>query len=224
MKKDRVYSFLFLGNSYTYYNELWDVFRKVCAGAGYSVTVDHVNCRYLDELLDAQYECCGQFQEKMDTQKYDYVFMQEQSLRPILHYDLFENAATAISEKVRKNGASCVFYQTWGRKTGSADLTANHLTNESMTKSLAEAYRKAGAKLNIPVSPAGKAFYQIYTTHPEIELYFPDLTHPTKYGTYLAALCHFATVTGESPAEVTYNGDLSEEQAALLKQTAEHKE
>lgn len=221
MTKGRTYSFLFLGNSYTYYNQLWDMFQKVCESAGYPVTVDHVNCRYLDELLDSQFECCEQFEERLSTQKYDYVFLQEQSLRPILNYDLFENAVTAISQKINKNGASCVLYQTWGRKTGSPDLTANNLTNESMTQYLAESYQKAGNKHSIPVSHAGDAFYRVYTSHPEIELYFPDNTHPTAAGTYLAALCHFATVTREHTLAVMYNCEFKEDEAALLKKAAD---
>lgn len=223
MKKDRIYFFLFLGNSYTYYNELWDVFQKAASSAGYSVTVDSVTHGgyYLDQLADPLNPYGAQVEEKLSAQKYDYVFLQEQSTCPLLNNNRFESGAKALLEKIKQNGAACILYQTWGRKTGSNDLTANNWTNESMTRDLAAAYRKLGAKLNIPVSPVGTAFYQIYTAHPEIELYNPDRTHPSAAGTYLAALCHFAVVTGERPTTVSYHGGFSEEQAAFLKRAAD---
>lgn len=224
MTKDRIYSFLFIGNSYTFYNNLWDVFQKIAADAGYSVTVDNVTCGgyYLDQHADPQNPYGAQIEEKLSSQKYDYIFLQEQSLCPILNYTRFENGATALAEKIKKNGATGIFYQTWGRKTGSKNLTENNWTNESMTKDLATEYQKVGAKLNIPVSPVGTAFYQIYITHPEIELYTPDMSHPSAIGTYLAALCHFAVVTGEHATSVIYNCELNEEQATLLKQAADN--
>lgn len=222
IKKDHTYSFLFIGNSYTYYNEVWSFFQKISSSVGYTFEVDHVTHGgyYLDQFADIQDEYGAQVEEKLSSQKYDYVFLQEQSLCPILNNARFESGATVLLEKIKKNGAACILYQTWGRKTGSDDLAANNLSNESMTRILAEAYRELGEKLHLPVSPAGTAFYQIYTTHPEIELYNPDLTHPSAIGTYLAALCHFALVTGEDPTVVTYDGELDAKTAALLKQAA----
>ena len=156
MTKDRTYSFLFIGNSYTYVNELWEVFRKAAESAGYSVTVDSVTCGgyYLDFLADPGDLYGAEVAKKLDSQKYDYVFVQEQSMCPILDYARFERGAKALYEKIKENGAQFVFYQTWGRKTGSGDLASLKLTNESMTRALAEAYQKLGAELNVPVSPA----------------------------------------------------------------------
>ena len=53
-----------------------------------------------------------------------------------------------------------------------------------------------------------------------LDLYDEDLTHPSRAGTYLAALCHFATVMGEDPVTVTFNGGLSAAEATVLKQVA----
>ena len=136
---------------------------------------------------------------------------------PILDYARFERGAKALYEKIKENGAQFVFYQTWGRKTGSGDLASLKLTNESMTRALAEAYQKLGAELNVPVSPVGTVFYEIYTANPEIELYHEDMTHPSPVGTYLAALCHFTVVAGESPEKVTYRAGIDEAQAIVLK-------
>lgn len=213
---------LFIGNSYTYYHELWNVFQKVAESAGYLVTVDHV-CRggyYLDQFLDLTDPAAVEVEEKLNQNKYDYVCMQEQSVCPFANYERFSNGSMKLYEKIQKNGAKAFFYQTWGRKTGSETLQEFGWTNQSMTEGLREAYVRMGKTLNIPVSPVGSAFYAVYTTHPEIELYDPDKTHPALAGTYLAALCHFATLTGEDPMRVSYDADLGEEVTGVLKQAA----
>ena len=220
--KEKDMNILFIGNSYTYYNELWNVFQKVAESAGYSVTVEHV-CRggyYLDQFLDLNDPAAVEVAEKLDQNKYDYVCMQEQSANPILNYKRFANGAGKLHEKIQQNGAKAFFYQTWGRKTGSELLAEHGWTNQSMTEGLKEAYVRMGKTLDIPVSPVGSAFYAVYTNYPEIELYDPDKTHPALAGTYLAALCHFSTLMGEDPMIVTYDAGLGEDVASILKKAA----
>ena len=36
------YRILFIGNSYTYFNNLWDIFALAANGEGYSVEIDHI--------------------------------------------------------------------------------------------------------------------------------------------------------------------------------------
>ena len=86
---------------------------------------------------------------------------------------------------------------------------------------MAAIYEAFGEKLSIPVSPAGAAFYIVHGEHPEIELYSPDKYHPSMAGTYLAALCHYATIFGKSPIGVTYMPSaVTAEQAKILQQAA----
>lgn len=49
------------------------------------------------------------------------------------------------------------------------------------------------------VSAVGPAFLDVYTNHPEINLYNADNSHPSVAGSYLAALCHYAAIYGLSP-------------------------
>lgn len=222
LDKDVTYRFLFIGNSYTYYNELWTMFRSVAQSAGYRVRVDSVTkgAYYLDQFADANDTYGAQVKEKLEKNTYDYVFLQEQSTAPILHYDRFSAGAQTLFGMISDNGAECLLYQTWGRKAGHSTLEKNNWTNESMTRDLEAAYGRLADALQVRVSPVGTAFYKAYTEHPEIDLYDEDLTHPSRAGTYLAALCHFATVMGEDPVTVTFNGGLSAAEATVLKQVA----
>lgn len=217
LKKDRTYSVLFIGNSYTYYNSLWDVFQQLSGDAGYSFSVDQVTSGgyYLDQFTDLKDPYGKLLETKLAQAKYDYAFLQEQSRSPIMSYDRFEAGAAALCEKLAANGARAVLYETWGRKTGADGLIG---TNESMSRALAEAYERLGRELGLPVSPVGRVFYEIYTKHPKIELYNEDGSHPSAVGTYVAALCHFVTLTGEDPAGLAYHGALGESEAAVLKE------
>jgi hypothetical protein len=63
----------------------------------------------------------------------------------------------------------------------------------------------------------------VYTNHPEIELYHEDKTHPSAAGTYLAALCHYAKLYRKSPIGVSYRFGVENEEEALILQKAAHK-
>lgn len=90
-----------------------------------------------------------------------------------------------------------------------------------MTLRLAAAYEKIAAEQGCLVSPVGTAFYAVHTRHPEIALYTEDCSHPSLTGSYLAALCHFASLYGDSPLDVDYApAGVDSAEAVLLRQAA----
>ncbi len=222
LPKDQTYRVLFIGNSYTYYNDLWELFRQVGEGAGYTFEVDHVTQGgyYLDQHLNEQDPFGAQVAEKLTNETYDYVFIQEQSTCPVQNYERFESAVLNFSDRIETNGAQCVLYQTWARQPGSPALASLGMTNASMTTALIEAYTSAATASGAMMSPVGAAFYNIVTNEPSINLYDPDTTHPSVEGSYLAALCHFTTVTGVDPRETDFTASLDETTAAALQQAA----
>ena len=213
---------LFIGNSYTYYNELWELFTAVSQSSGHAVYADYSvrGGAYLDQSLDGKDPLSQQLNALLDINRYDVVFLQEQSTCPAVDFARFEAAATALNERVVQNGARCILYQTWGRKTGSPDLARLGMTNREMTEALRRGYVRVGEKLSADVSPVGTAFYDVHTHHPDIELYDADSTHPSLAGSYLAALCHYATVFGEDPRTVTFTAGIDRQAAAVLGQAA----
>ncbi len=222
MPRDVDYRVLFIGNSYTYYNDLWDLFTQAGESLGYTITADHVTQGgyYLDQYLNEKDEFGIKMLQCFAKNSYDVVFIQEQSTCPVQDYDRFEAGVKALDEKIRANGAKTILYQTWGRQTGSPTLIALGWTNQSMTQDLIAAYNRAAGEIGAMVSPVGAAFYEVYTTHSEIELYDPDTTHPSLAGSYLAALCHLATFTGADVREVTFDAGLGEETASVLREAA----
>ncbi len=217
-----VRSVLFLGNSYTYFNDMPGMFGSACAAAGYTVKVESVTrggcfLRQFEDSADPLYE---KLRSLLETNRFDTAFLQEQSVLPASDPDAFLASARALCDKLRAHGARIYLYQTWGRREPSETLTKHGWTNQSMTEKLAKAYAGAAKALACGRSPVGAAFSEVGAHFPEIELYNPDHSHPSVSGSYLAALCHFAALFGVSPEGLSYTADLKKETARILQSAA----
>ncbi|MBQ7171746.1 MAG: SGNH/GDSL hydrolase family protein [Clostridia bacterium] len=192
---------LFIGNSYTYVNKLWDVIAALAEAEGHPVSVASVTegGKTLKYFNDPAGEKGKEARAAIAAGGFDTVVLQEQSLRPAISPSLFLAAASSLCKQIRAAGAEPAFYATWGRREGAPALARYRLTNETMTKKLNAAYLKAGAENGARVACVGLAFYEIHTGCPEIELYQDDGSHPSGAGTFLAALTLYRVLFGESP-------------------------
>ena len=201
---------LFIGNSYTYFSDLPSLFANLCAANGQEVRVDSVTCggRKLHENLsffcndlNPDDEYAKKIGELVDRVEYDVLFLQEQSCLPILNPEAFFAGVVGLSSVI---GAwRTVLYATWGRADGSDTLTHYGWTRESMTKGLYESYCAAAEIAHAEVSPVGLCFAALTDRHPHINLYDPDKSHPSYTGSCVAALCHYKTVFGDMPADLS---------------------
>lgn len=192
---------LFIGNSYTYVNDMPKIFETLCRDNGHDVTVTSVvhGGHKLYQYVDCDDQYRARLEAALAADHYDLCFLQEQSYLPLSDYELFFSGLSRLIDKVKPSVDSFMLYETWGRKKGNPTLDEFGWTNESMTFDLAAAYKNAGEALGVPVSYVGLNFYKIYTGHTEIELYHEDKTHPSWAGSCLAALTHYHTVFGELP-------------------------
>ena len=192
---------LFIGNSYTYFSDLPAVFAALANENGKNVTAFSVTRggRELRQFMNAQDDATQELGRVLaDNPPFDAVFLQEQSMLPYRDYDAFLGGAKHVAETVRAAGAKRVcFYVTWGRKAGCPDLDEVGWTHDTMTLGLSDAYTRAAGVLNAECAYVGAAFHEIVISHPEIELYDPDGSHPSYVGTCLAAMVMYKTVFGE---------------------------
>lgn len=211
---------LFLGNSYTFYNDLPGIFQKLADKNSKNIMVFSVTCggHKLYEFVHNPDKYTQQIDEYINKLKFDTCIIQENSLYPIIEYNLFINGLKSLTDKLKGSVERFVLYETWGRKEGSPNLNELKMTNKEMTYALAYSYKKASQIVNANVSHVGLNFYDVYTNHKEIELYNPDLTHPSYKGTCLAALTHYKTLFGDFP-ENTEDLSLSEYELAVFKNT-----
>ncbi len=218
-------SVLFIGNSYTYYNEMPEtIFAKMAEKSGYDITVEKVTkggarlVRYLDPNDEYGERV---FALLCEPKRFDYVVLQEQSLLPASEeVELFFDSVRKLADKIRAVDAKPILYATWGRKPGSHNLSELGLTNETMTNKLAESYQKMGDELCIPVAHVGRAFYDVLTSDSELELYNEDKSHPSYVGSYLAAATIFSRIFGERPPVVADESLLTKEKASALTDAA----
>ncbi len=226
LPSDKIYSVLFIGNSYTKrYNMATEIFLPMAQATGYILNVKAiVNSGYTLESYADPNDACGALVAKELSEenygKYDFVVLQEQSLRPITETAKFYDGVRALSQKIKAIGATPLLFSTWGRKTGSADLVNLKMTNESMTWHLAAIYNAIAEELDIPIAFVGLAFYDIYTNYPSIDIYDDDLYHPVYKGSFLAAATILAEMFNVDPSEIDFDGTLSYETAKTLRQAA----
>jgi len=193
-------SVFFLGNSYTYFNNLPGILEGISEGLdGPRLETDsHTHGGYTLRRHADDGHLPGAFGDPGAAgSQWDVVVLQEQSSlatttdtltgelgRP----DQFQGAVRDLEALVRGLGATPALYMTWAKKRWPNQLDE-----------ISEAYRGAGAALDSPVAPVGAAWAAVIDQRPDLELFVADGSHPTPAGSYLAACVIYATLTGTSP-------------------------
>ncbi|HEY9714913.1 MAG TPA: DUF4886 domain-containing protein, partial [Chroococcales cyanobacterium] len=118
---------------------------------------------------------------------WDYVVLQEQSMRPIVAPQSMYEFVDDFAADTRNAGARLALYETWADKAHPENQQA--LTNTYMT---------AAARSSAILVRVGDAFQLCRREHPEINLYYPDDKHPGPYGTYLAACLFYEKLLNAS--------------------------
>jgi hypothetical protein len=202
---------LFVGNSFTYYNNsLHNHFRRLTYSAGLFTPQ---NSRARIKTISGGYlpEHDGGFQHVLAGDAWDVVVMQGHSLGPITEETAgpFRAAAREFAAIAREQGTRPVFFMTWAY-SGTPEMTAE----------LDQAYTAIGRELGAQVVPVGLAFATVTRERREIALRTDDKRHPTLAGTYLAACTFFAALYGRSPESLGYDAGLGKDAAGYLQQVA----
>ena len=185
-------SVLFVGNSYTYFNDMPKTsFVKEAEAAGVKVSVTAVTKGgwYLSKYADENDEYGKRLRKVISGKHYDFAVLQDQSLCPIKDEERFLSGAGALKDII--DAEKLVLYATWGRNDGSPDLEALGMTRKEMTERLSAAYNKAGERYGMLVAEVGRAFLE----YPEKDaLYDADKSHPSPLGSEIAARVIFAAM------------------------------
>lgn len=202
---------LFVGNSFTYYNNsLHNYFRKLVTAS--DLEFDKTSRARIMTISGGHLpEHAGGITKVVGAEDWDVVVMQGHSLGPISEATAapFRAAAREYSGFIREQGARPAFFMTWAY-TGKPEMTAR----------LDAAYSEIGRELDAQVVPVGLAFATATEQRPNIVLRIADGRHPTLAGTYLAACTFYAALFGQSPASLDYSAGLDTQDAAYLRDVA----
>ena len=178
---------LFIGNSYTYFNDMPQIFARICKENGKDVIADSVTCGgyTLEQFLSEEDEYGARMRKMLSEGGCDYAVMQEQSVRPVTQTDIFLDSVVKLADIIRSCGAEPVLYQTWARAEGSETLTELGLSREQMQTQLRLAYEKAAAKTGAKLVYAGDRVSEAYKNGEDVIC--EDKSHPTQKGSEIIA-------------------------------------
>lgn len=225
-QKLRVY---FIGNSYTYSNNMPGMIADIAASMGDTLVYEYHTpggWTWKDHWSNFPTDPCI---AKIKTGNWDYVVLQEQSQMPAFG-QLNPSHPTYIYAgqftKLIRDSAKCtvpMLYMTWGYKNGDSANCPGLLymcTYEGMDSVLRARYMELADSFDAVVSPVGAVRRYIRQNHPGIELYEPDGSHPSVAGTYAAACCFYAALFKKDPSLIPFNSILSATEATNIKAAA----
>lgn len=216
---------LFIGNSFTYYNKMPRMFRRIAEENRLPVAVASITKG--GERLKGHL----QNQRLLDTLRrggWDYVVIQEQSTDPAMSTEFVAEKVYPYAHrldsvvKAGSPGARTIYYMTWGHKDGFREKTPEYPTintYDGMQRRLVTSYIEMAYQNGGLCAPVGLAWQSVRSERPDINLYAKDNYHPSKEGSYLAANTIFATIFSGRTA-VAYDAGLPADTAAYLRQKA----
>jgi hypothetical protein len=209
---------LFVGNSYTYVNDLPSVFADLARSGGRAV---ETGMDAPGGVTLADHAASDATRDAIAAGPWDIVVLQEQSVLPAWAGAVagsFEPAAHTLADAAVSAGARPLLFETWAHRDGWPD--AGLADYASMQLSIEAAYRAVGRDLGIEVAPVGAAWAAARASHPEIDLWQPDGSHPAGAGTYLAACVLYASIFGTSPEGLAGSGGPPATTVRALQETA----
>jgi hypothetical protein len=215
---DSTLQILFIGNSFTFFNNLPGMFAELAQSGGYEVEVG---------MSAHGGWSCDDHSKSSETLNmiaqgdWDFVVLQEKSRYPALADQRAEKMYPAIrllDESIRENGATTVLFMTWANKNGL--LEHGYQDYFAMQEEVQVGYLEIANELDAMVAPVGVAWQNAMLQDSQFNLWGGDGIHPNAEGTYLAALVFYATLLQQSPEGVSYHAGLSEDVAQFLQKIA----
>jgi len=231
---------LFIGNSYTYGNDLPSLVAALAeAAGGRKIETDR---HLLGGCTLKRHAKETKAIDKIQKKKWDVVVLQEHSLGPILHRESMHEHARILDAESKRQGARTVFYLTWARQhiphmqdgadpasmpdyaramyqmSGAAKATDFQTWCRRHTSGLVGGlnggYFDIAKELHATVAPVGTAWQKAMAADPGLILHQADKSHPNRQGSYLAACVFYATLLDQSP--IGLPGELTEESRRLV--------
>jgi hypothetical protein len=227
---------LFIGNSYTFYNKLPELFADMVKSTGGKAPLvkSHTpgGCTLIKHSKDPKALAL------IDEGNWDVVVVQGQSQEAALSEVSettrgdFLTGGKELGKRIREKNpkARIILYQTWARhpdawkdpgKKAGIGSSPNEMQQWNHTW-----YDRLASEMpgGATVAPVGDAWAMSYAKNPGLLLHVKDNSHPSFAGSYLAGLVLYRAIyTGKPLSSVRFKGSLTDKDVAALKAIAEPK-
>ena len=213
---------LFIGNSYTYANNLPQLLADLALSKQDTVVFDQ---SVFGGFTFANHCSTAQTWQKIHSNNWDVVILQAQSQEPSFSPAQVMTAtypyAKQLNDSIKAANActEVMFYMTWGRKNGDASNCVNYppvCTYAGMQARLRESYLMFSDSCNATCAPIGVAWKKHVNAFPSVDLYSPDESHPSVQGSYLTACVLYSSIFKKNCSGATFLGGLTSTEASNI--------
>ena len=179
---------LFVGNSYTYFENLTQIVSIISDSTKTKLitkksTVGGVSLRQHWLGLKGL-----KTKEKIKKGNFDIVVIQGHSMSTIKMPDSISKYAKLFCDYIKTNNAKPYLYQTWAREKV-----------PQFQEAITRVYEDISINNNVSLVPVGEAWKLAKQLRPEIKLFSPDGSHPSRQGTFLTACVFIGSILREIP-------------------------
>lgn len=192
---------LFIGNSYTHYNNMPEIFEKIAKSK--KIKIDVVMNAKSNHTFKMHCQRPEMF-EAIKAEKWDYVILQGFS-RELMHEKSIVDTATIpyfkrIMDSVYSNHSctNVLLYMTWGYKNGFNNNQIS-LTYDEMSNNIHNGYKYLSELYDLSIVPIGEVWRSFRKSNPEVDLYQEDGQHPNLIGSYLIASGFYSSIFKANP-------------------------
>jgi len=197
---------LFIGNSYTSFNNLPRIVAHLAGEAGRPTQTEAVIKGGM--TLDWHWYKNPSALDRIDRGTWDFVVLQDMSTRPVEEPERTIASVARFAERIRRAGATPAVYLTWARRR-----------LPEMQAELTRTYTAAAAESDALLVPVGPAWADAFAASGELVLHTDDGSHPNILGSYLAACVFVATLFDISPVGLASHYPLEADVTATIDPT-----
>ena len=219
---EKVARVLFVGNSYTYANDLPKLVQELAAADRGAPRVETEMVAPGGTTLEQHCTTTGAL-AKVREGKFTHVVIQGQSLETLTQPEKFQKHAKELADAAREAGSKVVFYQTWARRADAKEYAEKWSTGapKSMQIAISEAYAKAASSGRGELARVGDAWRGLIESKDPPPLFDEDGSHPSIAGTYLAGCVIYEAISARDCTKIELAREgLDSKLAARLRKAA----
>lgn len=188
-------SVLFLGNSYTYANDLPGVVAAMAKAGKPKLKTQSYTAGGAALIQFWEEPEHAAARELVKQGGFDYVVLQDQSTTPCSSPQWTLKFGGKWAHLAHYGKSKPVFFLTWAHRTPDG-----RAFDAAMQDELSAVYRRVAQENDALLAPVGEAWRRWYQLHPAESLHTEDGSHPNALGTYLAGCVFYAVLTKKSAA------------------------